>query len=64
MKCRVRKPPARGTTTNNTMERISVSQGTKIFVTPNRKDTIGTNATRIIRSLTGLALTYEQGHRW
>src|SRR5574344_928543 len=47
----VNTPAVNGTTTNKTTDIIKVSQGTDTLLTPSKNFTIGTNATRIIKSL-------------
>lgn len=47
---RVIIPPASGTTTKSTTDKIKVFQGTVTLDTPSRNFTIGINATRIIKS--------------
>ena len=54
---RVRIPPARGMTTNKMTDKISVSHGTDTLETPSRNFTIGTKATRIIKSLVATCTT-------
>ena len=60
-KYRVSIPPERGMTTNSTTDKISVSHGTDTLETPSRNFTIGTNATRIIRSLVATCTTVYAG---
>ncbi len=47
-------------TTNNTTERKQRHQGTVILLTPRRKTTIGTNATRMIRSFVATCTAYNR----
>ena len=56
-KYRVSRPPARGMTTNRTTDKINVSHGTDTFETPSKNLTIGTKATRIIRSFVATCTT-------
>ena len=58
---RVTTPAARGITTNRNTLRNSVLYGTVTFDTPRRNFTMGTNATRIIRSLVATCTTVYAG---
>ena len=51
-KWRVAIPAARGSTTYNTVDRTSVSQGTVTLVTPSKNAAMGAKATTITRSFT------------
>ncbi|MPN64688.1 hypothetical protein SDC9_212464 [bioreactor metagenome] len=61
MKIRVKTPPTKGITTNNTTERINVSQGTVTLLTPSKNLTIGMKATKMIKSLVATWTTVYAG---
>ena len=56
-KMRVKIPPASGMTTNSTTLKIRVSKGILTLDTPSRNFTMGTKATRMIRSLVAIWTT-------